>query len=714
MVKFFIRLILLMGVGLSAYADNRLTDIQLLPLPEDSLRLVLVFKDKLGQEPASFMTKKPARVVFDFSKITSTLPKEKLAKIINIGTLKSYTVLEVKDRLRVILDLSQVGTYSGDVIGKSFSITLSGSAKASIKPDRKINVVNKPLLTKHRIEGINFKGAEKNSGKLIINVSDNELAVNVKEKGNSVEAIFYDSSLSNRLFRHYDVRDFHTPAQSITTRQQGRNVIVSLKNSGDFGHFAYQVDDQFIIDVFGLSAAEAKKAKLKKEIFSGKRISLNFQNIKIRAVLQLLAEFTGINMVVSDSVSGNITLRLNNIPWDQALNIILTTRGLGKRKLGDVLLIAPAEELAKRERAQLLAQQQSKELAPLRSELIQVNYAKAADLAELIKDKNNSLMSKRGTLSVDVRTNTIWLQDTDLHIEEIENLVKKLDVPVKQVLIESRIVIVNKDFEQDIGIRFGVTRPTHLSGTLEGANAMQHVGDAGTLDTPAANVPLADRLNVDLAAAPLLGNPASIGIALAKLGEGILLDLELSALESEGQAEIISSPRLITADQQEATIESGEEIPYQESTSSGATSVAFKKAVLSLNVTPQITPDDRLILKIKVNQDSRGEPTGVFGAPPAIDTKSIETNVLVDNGQTIVLGGIYKQEKNNLVNRVPFLGKLPVVGVLFRQKQNIVKHEELLIFITPKIIRNSLNITDVKGGKVELDKFGKPVRAYQG
>ena len=367
------------------------------------------------------------------------------------------------------------------------------------------------------------------------------------------------------------------------------------------------------------------------------------------------------------------------------LDLILKTKGLSERKVGNVILVAPSAEISAMEKQQLQEELQVEELAPLTSELLQINYAKASDLANLLKTKGNSVLSSRGNVSVDQRTNTLWIQDTSDRIEVTRHLVHKLDVPVKQVLIESRIVVVNKDFAKDLGVRFGVSKEDHLSGTLDGASEMA----AGTA---AADVPVTDRLNVDLAAAPVTGEAGTIGLALAKLGNGILLDLELSALESEGMGEVISSPRLITANQQPAFIESGEEIPYQEATSSGATAIAFKKAVLSLKVTPQITPDNRIILDLTVNQDTPS--TQLFLGVPAILTKEIQTNVLVNNGQTLVLGGIYKQDKTNSVERIPFLGTLPWVGALFRTTSESISHEELLIFITPKIIEQSFVTND--------------------
>jgi type IV pilus assembly protein PilQ len=420
---------------------------------------------------------------------------------------------------------------------------------------------------------------------------------------------------------------------------------------------------------FKAKSKKSERTKLLSNLSSDKRISLNFQNIKVRAVLQLLAESAGTNIVVSDKVTGNITLRLNHIPWDEALDIILTARSLYKQRIGKIMLIAPVDEIIDREKKEFTAQSDLKNLLPLHSDLLKIKYAKASDIATLLKDQNNTLMSSRGRISVDSRTNTLWLQDSGARLAKIREFVKQLDIPVKQVLIEARIVNVTKEFAQELGLHFGVSKPT------EGEPIQPNQSSPP---------PLAERLNLDLAVAPLTASPASASIALAKLGDGILLDLELAALESEGKGEIISSPRLITTNQQTAVIESGEEIPYQEATSSGATAVTFKKAVLSLKVTPQITPDSKILMDLHINQDIPSAK--VFNSIPSILTKEIQTSVLINNGQTVVLGGIYKQDKYNTINRVPFLGKLPVVGRLFSNQSTVIKNEELLIFITPRII----------------------------
>lgn len=424
--------------------------------------------------------------------------------------------------------------------------------------------------------------------------------------------------------------------------------------------------------------------------FYGKPISLDFQDIQVRAALQIIADFTQTNLVVSDSVNGNITLHLHEVPWDQALDIILTSQGLDKRQKGNVLMIDTAAALTAHENHLFDEHLAAQKLIPLQADVLQINYANAIDIGNMLRDKSSLLLSDRGTLSMDARTNTIWVQDTAAQIKEIKKYIRQLDIPVKQVVIEARIVNMTKDCSEDIGVRWGISKSSYLSGTLEGANGVSN-------GIPAGDVPISDRLNVDLSALPFDANPASVGIALAKLGNNVLLDLELSALESEGRAEIVASPRLMTTNQMPAVIESGEDIPYQESSLSGATTVAFKKAVLSLKVTPQITPDRQLLMNLLINQnsDSGRRVQGV----PIVLTKSIETSVLVNNGQTIVLGGIYKHDKNNTIMRVPFLGTLPIVGHLFSRKQVRKRNEELLIFITPRIITNSMKDRNKREGQ---------------
>ncbi|MBI2785782.1 MAG: type IV pilus secretin PilQ, partial [Legionella longbeachae] len=634
--------------------DNSLIAVKVIPLPEEKLRIDFIFTHPVKEKPGSFVTQKPARIVLDFIDSQLQLSPSQKTKEIKIGSLHDFAIVAAGSRVRVMLNLNYSVPYLGTVSGKVYTLILNGKSNDLFQPPQEMIITNRPAKTMFAISHFDFRGIERQGGRAIIDASSTNIPIDVEEHGKKVVIKFLNTRVSPNLFKRFDVSDFRSPVQVVSFQQEGRNVRMTLANKGNFGKYVYQINKHVIVDVFPLTAEEIEQAKLKKKVFTGKLISLNFQNINIRAVFQLLADFTGLNIVVSDRVQGNITLRLNNIPWDQAMDIILTTNGLAKRQTGNIILIDTQSYFNKMEAEQLKSQSTIQRLEPVRSELIQISYAKATDLAILIKDRQNSLLSDKGKISVDTRTNTIWIQDSGTKIDEVRELIKQLDVPVKQVLIEARIVEVSKNFAQDLGIRWGVTKPTHLSGTLAGANQLEQ----GV--TPANVVPFTDRLNLDLVASPLTGaNPATVGIALAQLGDNILLDLELSALESEGRAELISSPRLITANQQPAVIDSGQEIPYQEATSSGATAVAFKKAVLSLKVIPQITPDNKILMELKINQDTPLPQT--FNGVPAIATKEIQTNVLVSNGQTIVLGGIYQQDKSKTITRVPFFGQLPVV-----------------------------------------------------
>lgn len=660
-----------------------LKSVKFLPLPDNKVSISLQFNKAVQKNPSSFLVKKTSRLVFDFTKASNGLSAQESDRTVDIGVLNHFQVLQAENRIRLVMQLREVVSYSLDMYGSKVTITLSGGKAAKNSMTRKL-FPRTGLARRFAIRGVDFTSSPGHTGRLVISTTNNDITTDVDRSGNRLSINFRDTILPQRFKHRIDVRDFGTPVQMVDSFRQGNRTRFVLKTEGAYEHFVYQVDRKVIIEVRPVEAKRREAVDLGKREYRGKRISLNFQDIKVRAVLQLLAEFTKLNIVVSDTVDGNITLRLNHVPWDQALDIILKTRGLAKRQFGSVLLIAPAAEIAAQEKAELQARREVEDLAPLTSDLVQVNYAKAANIATLIKDKTNSLLSQRGNISVDERTNMLWVQDISSKVQEIRSLVHKLDVPVKQVLIEARVVNVNRDFERDLGIRFGVTNPQHLTGSLEGANAL-----AGGAQASA--VPIVDRLNVDLPgrsiADPTLDVP-TLGLALAKLGKNVFLDLELSALESEGHGEVVSSPRLITANQQSARIESGKEIPYRESTSSGAASVVFKKAVLSLEVTPQITPDNKIILDLTVNQDSVSQDTVSEGIP-IINTKEIQTKVLIENGETIVLGGIYKQNTSHSVRRVPFLGELPFFGYLFRKTTNIDTREELLIFVTPSIIEKA-------------------------
>ncbi|MCK5363651.1 MAG: type IV pilus secretin PilQ family protein, partial [Gammaproteobacteria bacterium] len=534
------------------------------------------------------------------------------------------------------------------------------------------------------IESIDFRRGEGGEGRVMVTLSDPAIVVNTFEQGDDIIVEFIGVELPESLSRRLDVIDFATPVRIVDTKQAGDNVRMIVEAGGAFDHLAYQSEDLFTLDVKELSEVEREQAKKDKFTYTGERLSLNFQNIEVRAVLQLIADFTGLNMVASDTVSGSLTLRLKNVPWDQALDIILKTKGLAMRQTGNVILIAPTEEIAAREKLELEAQKQIEELAPLRSEFIQVNYAKAATLATLLKAEENSLMTDRGRVSVDERTNILLVRDTADAINSIRELVATLDIPVRQVLIESRIVIADDNFNRDLGVRFGVSYQWNVNGSQRTRAAVGGglPGDTDFGSTVAFNDGTNENLLVDLP----IGNPASaIKFAVVSIPD-FILQLELQALQLEGRGEVISNPRVVTANQKEATIEQGTEIPFQEASSSGATSTSFKKAVLSLQVTPQITPDDRVIMDLAVNQDTVGQE---FSGIPSVDTRSIVTQVLVDNGDTIVLGGIYEQTKREDVEKVPFFGDLPYLSWLFKTTSIRDEKKELLIFVTPKILKDA-------------------------
>ncbi|MFO1436210.1 MAG: type IV pilus secretin PilQ family protein [Gammaproteobacteria bacterium] len=475
-------------------------------------------------------------------------------------------------------------------------------------------------------------------------------------------------------------------------RGNGARMVITPTGKTLYDHLAYQTDNLFTVELKPLTREEEEKAKKEKMGYTGEKLSLNFQNIEVRAVLQLLADFTGLNIVAADTVTGNVTLRLKNVPWDQALDIILKSKGLAMRQNGNVVMVAPAEEIATREKLELEAQKQLRELAPLRTEFVQINYAKASQIAELLKSEGKNILSERGNVSVDERTNTLLVQETAEKIEEIRKLVATLDIPVRQVLIESRIVIANENFSRDLGVRFGYSKSSNTNGGLDPNNTEyviggKKAGDVNYSGTTAFHTNGLENYIVNLPAASPAG---ALELAVGKIGS-YLLQLELSALQSEGKGEVISSPRVITANQKEATIEQGADIPYQEATSSGATSVQFKKAVLSLKVTPQITPDERIIMDLKVNKDVPDFANLVNGVPP-INTQNVSTQVLVDNGETVVLGGVYNTQNTDNATRVPFFSDIPYLGWMFKNTVKTDRKDELLIFVTPKIIKDALAI----------------------
>ena len=688
--------VVLLWAFLSDALAGQLQDISFSALPGNRVEIVLTTSEPLA-EPTSFTTDNPARIAIDLAKTGSALAQK--VTPVAIGMARSVTVIEAGDRTRVVINLLEqvpheirtegnrlivsIGAGSG-----AGSMSSAGAPQAAVAASR--NVVGRAGMT---LDNIDFRRGTQGEGRVEIQLSDPSIVVDMRQQGERVVLDFMDARLPEQLARTLDVMDFATPVKTIETRPDGRNVRMSVATSGEFEHLAYQANNTYTVEFRALTRQE-KEARLKaQQVYEGDRLSLNFQDIEVRAVLQLLADFTGLNMVVSDTVAGRITLRLKNVPWDQAMDIILKTKGLSMRRNDNVVLVAPTEEIAAREKLELESQQQIEELAPLRSELVQVNYAKAADLAALLKSSDNKLISERGSVSIDERTNTLLVQDTAAKLSEVRALVNTLDVPVRQVLIESRIVIANNDFARDLGVKLGA------SGVATRNDAVGIIGGGleGDLDASSVAGPFIstgggdnENLLVNLPQTLAAGSGGAVNLVLGKLGS-YLLRLELNAMQQEGKGEIVSSPRVITSDQNKAVIKQGVEIPYQEATSSGATSVSFKAAVLQLEVTPHITPDDRVIMDLKLNKDNPDFTRAVLGVPP-VDTREVETSVLVDNGETVVLGGVFERTKSSNIQRVPFFGDLPYVGFMFKQEQIQDENSELLIFVTPKILKDTLTL----------------------
>ncbi len=664
-------------------------------LPGDRVEVRLTLSQPVSQEPMHFTIDNPARIALDFPDTALNL-KEKTQSI-DVGMAQSVNAVEAAERTRVVLNLTQSVPYELRTEGNDVVLVLAGASRSapartssSERPTARETQRDGTAATSS-IENVDFRRGEQGEGRVIVDLSDPAVNVDMSQEGDKVIIDFLNTNLPSELDRRLDVIDFATPVKEIDTHARGDGVRMAISTTtADYDHLAYQADDVFTVELKPLSPAEKEEQKKDEFGYTGERLSLNFQNIEVRAVLQLIADFTGLNMVASDSVGGSVTLRLKNVPWDQALDIILKSKGLGKRREGNVIMVAPQEEIAAREKLELESEQQLEELEPLRSEFIQVNYAKASDIASLIKAETNNLLSERGNVTVDERTNTLIVQDTSSSLQAIREMVAKLDVPVRQVLIESRVVNADESFAKDLGVKFGYSKHTNqvgqASGELFGAAGGKIEGDTDFGGTTAFHTDGIENFIVDL---PVANPSAALGLAVGKIGS-YLLQLELSAALAEGRGEDIASPRVITANQREAVIESGVEIPFQEASSSGATSVSFKKAVLSLRVTPQITPDDRILLDLQVNQDTRGSPE-VLGVPP-INTRSVTTQVLVDNGETVVLGGIYTQSDRQNQERVPFFGDLPYLGFLFRQTEIESSKTELLIFVTPKILSDNVKI----------------------
>ena len=702
-------LVMFAGSTASAQEGNRLQDIQVQSLSGQRIELKLIMTET-APEPLAFTIENPARIALDLPGTTLGLSQRR--RDVNQGPLDTILTAEANGRTRVVLNLDGMVPYETKASGNTVTVTLgdgddydAGSTQFASSPSSTSSAPSYAAAGARSITNVDFRRTRDGGGRVIVSLTDPGTPVDIRQEGARVVAIFKDTALPAELMRRLDVMDFATPVSTVDTLKTNLDTRIVISAEGKYDQLAYQSDNEFSIEINPVpdQIEEASSLYSESKEYEGQRLTLNFQDIETRAVLQLLAETSGRNIVVSDTVQGNVTLRLRNVPWDQALDIVMTTKGLDMRQNGNVIIVAPAEEIAARETADLEARNAISELEPMYSEFLQVNYAKAADLAALIgAEAGGGMLSERGSIATDDRTNTLLVQDTADRLEDIRRMVRALDVPIKQVLIESRIVVVNDDFSRDLGVRLGVTAYREngtdgaavISGTGSGTDTMvnsivDNLGNTGQI-TPVQLPILSDRYNVNVPIAEAAGR-----FSLAVLERDYLVDLELTALEAEGRGEIVSTPRVITANQKEARIEQGVEIPYQQSASSGATTVQFKKAVLSLTVTPQITPDNNIIMDLRVHKDNVGDVIstgGLGGTVPSIDTRAVETQVLVEDGQTVVLGGIYETERRETITKVPFLGDIPAVGALFRSKQLQNDKSELLIFVTPRILEEGSTI----------------------
>ena len=696
----------LAGSPALAADPTKLQAIDVQPLPGQQLQVTMRLSGP-ATEPLAFTIDNPARISFDLPNTTLALPSRRID--VKAAGLDTILAAEAKDRTRLVLNLDRLVPYQTRLDGNNIVVTLGSPnpvARAGGGDAIARAVAAAPSATAaaapRAIRAIDFRRGTDGAGRVVVKLSDPRTPINQRQLGNQIVVDFGGAELPKNLMRRFDATDFGTPVSSFDVVRTGNDTRILITATGDYDHLAYQSDDQYVVEVSPVRKVAAQADD--KPVYTGERISMTFQDVEVRALLQILADTSGQNIVMNDTVGGNMTIRLQNVPWDQALDIVLKTKGLDKRKQDNVIIVGPAEELANREKQELAARKDIQELAPLRSEFVQVNYAKAQDMAALIKSQGGSLLSARGAVSVDERTNTLLLQDTADRLADIRRLVATLDIPVRQVLIEARIVIVNDDFSRDLGVRAGYTdiRSNGPNGALiTGGSAagvdtglssalanLQSTGNVGPVAVPT-GANMTDRYNVNLPVTSPAGR-----LAFALLGSDYIVDLELSAAQAEGRGEIKSSPHVITANQKEASIEQGVEIPYQQAASSGATTVDFKKAVLSLKVTPQITPDNRIILDLNVKKDSVGAVIVTSGGVgvPSIDTREISTQVLVNDGQTVVLGGILETEERRDEQKVPYLGDVPFLGRLFKTTRTRNNKDELLIFVTPKILHEGVNV----------------------
>ncbi len=672
----------------------------------DVVRIEL--SEPLAALPAGFIVQTPPRIAIDLPGVGSDL--ERSVVEINQGNVRTVNVAQAGERTRLVLNLRQATTYTASLQGKTLLLSLAPAVTSNapqsagttrVGGSEVVHFAENKNVNPLALKDIDFRRGQDGSGRVVIDLPNNQVGVDIKQQGQGLVVEFMRTTLPERLRRRFDVTDFGTPVQNMTAEQVGDRVKLTVKPKGDWEHSAYQSDNQFVLEV------RARKAEPNKLTpgpgYAGEKLSLNFQNIEVRALLQVIADFTNFNVVTSDTVTGTVTLRLKDVPWDQALDIIMQAKGLGVRKTGNVLWIAPKDEIYTKEKLDLEAKKQIQDLEPLRTQAFQLNYAKAEEIAKRLtgdsggsgSGTNTKTISPRGSVFHEQRTNQIFVTDIPSKLEEIQQMIAKIDIPMRQVLIEARIVEATDTFGRNLGIKLGALDMRGVRGGVPGfgVGGNNRVAVTGTYQGVGEQTLQAEESDgsytpnsyfVNMPAAGINGvNAASVALSLFGATSNRFLNLELSALEAEGKGKIVSSPRVITADQVKALIEQGTELPYQTATSSGATSIAFRKASMKLEVTPQITPEGSIILDVDVNKDSVGRITT---AGYAIDTKHVQTQVLVENGGTVVIGGIYMQSETDNVTKVPLLGDIPVVGNLFKSRAKASERSELLIFLTPKVI----------------------------
>lgn len=658
--------------------------------------------EPLASVPNGFSVQSPPRIAIDLPGVGNALGRNTVE--VNQGNLRSVAVATAGDRTRLVLNLKQASGYRAQVQGKALLLILDVSGPALAAADQPVQFAPAQNVTSQALRDVDFRRGPDGAGRVVVGLPSTQVGVDIRQQGQTLVIEFLRSTLPDSLRRRLDVTDFGTPVKTVSSFQSGDRVRMVVEPTGAWEHSAYQTDNQFVLEVRPVKIDPHKLTQ--GPGFQGEKLSLNFQNIEVRALLQVIADFTNFNVVTSDTVTGTVTLRLKDVPWDQALDIIMQSKGLGVRKNGNVLWIAPKDELAAKEQVELESKKKLADLEPTRTQAFQLNYTKAEEVAKGLTGQsvggggggaqNNRILSPRGSVIYETRTNQLFVSDVPSKLEEVQALILRIDIPVRQVLIEARIVEADDSFGRTLGVKLGGTDLRGLRGGIPGygvgGNNYLAIGGnysntgvqtGQTPNTATSYNPDSQFVNLPANISNFNASAATFALSLFGATANRFLNLEISALEAEGKGNIVSSPRVITADQTKARIEQGEEIPYQQATSSGATSVAFKKASLRLEVTPQITPEGNVILDLEVNKDSRGAPTN---AGPAINTKQVKTQVLVENGGTVVIGGIFTQDEQNEINKVPLLGDIPFIGYLFQNRVKSTRKTELLVFITPKIV----------------------------